>query len=182
MIHLERKVDVERYVHKSKNFYVELILFVLVAALALVMYNLSSGDSAWLLYVVSTWGVFLFLKASKLHIISHNYYDMAAEFRNKLPFINKNWEAEKVAELMGKMSSSQAKKAPAQAIKAAPAAKAKKAAVKKAVIHAKPAAKPAPKTAAKKVVKKAAPKKATPKKVSAAKKPAKKKASPKKKG
>ena len=96
--------------------------------------------------------------------------------------INESELLSEATELMGKMSSSQAKKAPAQAIKAAPAAKAKKAAVKKAVIHAKPAAKPAPKTAAKKVVKKAAPKKATPKKVSAAKKPAKKKASPKKKG
>lgn len=113
MIQLKTKNDVERYVRKLKNFYGEFSLFILIVAIALVIYNLSAGDTFWPIWIILTWGTVLFLKASKLHIINPNYYHMAHGFREKLPFIQKDWETEKIEEILKKTRiSTTTKKAP----------------------------------------------------------------------
>lgn len=104
MVQFKTKDDILRHVRKLKNFYGEFSVFVLMLSIALIIYNLSDGEHAWVLFMLITWGMTLFLKASKLSIISHSYYKLAHDFRESLPFIKKNWESEKTTHLLSKLT------------------------------------------------------------------------------
>jgi hypothetical protein len=110
MIHtLRNEHDVQKYVASLKNFYGELSSYILVVTISLIVWLLSGGGYFWPIWVILIWGIVLFLKASKLHIISPAYYSKSHDFREKLPFIKEEWSQQKAQEILKKLNISVAK-------------------------------------------------------------------------
>ncbi len=172
MIRLETKSDVERYVGKLKNFYGEFSLFALVVLVVLIIHIIGDGPQ-WIFWVLLTWGIILFLKASKLHVVNRSFYNMAHGLREKLPFIKADWEHAKISHLVKRLRlEGTTEHSPHHGGAKATAAKkvSKKTKVAKSVVKAvktkaKATAKAVAKPKAKKPGKPAPKAKATPKKV-----------------
>lgn len=112
MIHtLRNEHDVQRYVTSLKNFYGELSSYILVVTISLIVWLLSGGGYFWPIWVILIWGIVLFLKASKLHIISPAYYAKSHDLREKLPFIKEEWSQQKAQEILKKLNISGVKSA-----------------------------------------------------------------------
>lgn len=116
---LKTKQDVEKHVIALKNFYGELTFYIATIALCSLFWLFKDGVGAefWPKWIVFMWGISLFIKASKLHIIDFSIYKLLNEVRSKLPFLHKSWEAEKVNEIIVahkiKGETPESKKAPA---------------------------------------------------------------------
>jgi hypothetical protein len=105
MIHaLRNEHDVQKYVSSLKNFYGELSSYILVVTISLIVWLLSGGGYFWPIWVILIWGIVLFLKASKLHIISPLYYSKSHDLREKLPFIKEEWSQQKAQEILKKLN------------------------------------------------------------------------------
>lgn len=110
MIHtLRNEHDVQKYVTSLKNFYGELSSYILVVTISLIVWLLSGGGYFWPIWVILIWGIVLFLKASKLHIINPTYYAKSHDLREKLPFIKEEWSQQKAQEILKKLNLSGAK-------------------------------------------------------------------------
>ncbi len=105
MIHaLRNEHDVQKYVSNLKNFYGELSSYILVVTISLIVWLLSGGGYFWPIWVILIWGIVLFLKASRLHIISPIYYSKSHDLREKLPFIKEEWSQQKAQEILKKLN------------------------------------------------------------------------------
>gem|GEM_PF-1123533 len=175
MKNMQTKTDIKAYARLLKNFYGELYTYIMVNCGLILVWLFTGAGSFWPIWPILVWGISLIIKASKLHVINDVFYEKCHLFRDKVLFLKKDWEDQKIAELLktaqdqGLIAKEEgpSKKAPAKKpVAKKPATKkpvAKKAAPVKKVVAKKPAAKKAaPKKA---VVKKVAPKKAAPKKV-----------------
>ncbi len=105
MIHsLRNEHDVQKYVSSLKNFYGELSSYILVVTISLIIWLISGGGYFWPIWVILIWGIVLFLKASKLHIINPCYYAKSHDLREKLPFIKEEWSQQKAQEILKKLN------------------------------------------------------------------------------
>lgn len=149
MKNIRSKEDLEHYARLLKNFYGELYAFLLLNAGFILVWLLSGAGYFWPIWPIGIWGIILLIKASKLNIIDSSFYEHCHAFRERVLFMKKDWEEQKVKELLQRAKESgmidknvateekaKPKKAPTTKPKASPKTTkpaAKKAAPKKAV-------------------------------------------------
>lgn len=174
--------EVRTHVKVLKSFYEELSFYAVICLGLVVIWLLSGAGYFWPIWIVVIWGVPLFLKASRVGVISESFYNVFNHLRHTLPIFKPEWEEQK-AEQLSHLYDIKEVKVPAKV-----AASAVKKVVKKATTKTKPTTKKVTKAVAKKAapaVKKVAPKvvaetTAKPAKKAASKKPAAKKSVAKK--
>jgi Sec-independent protein translocase protein TatA len=171
-MNFKNKEDLKNHVERLKAFYNEFYSFLIVSAFGMLIWLLAGAGYFWPIWVLVLWGGPLFFKASKLRIISEDYYKMICTFRDQLPFLKKSWEHDKMQELQKAMMGDQKETATPKVKKTVASTKATKTLTpKKKVAKKAPSKKSPAKTAAVKktpvtkgTTKKAAPKKKAPKK------------------
>jgi len=161
MKNMQTKTDIKAYARLLKNFYGELYTYIMVNCGLILVWLFTGAGSFWPIWPILVWGISLIIKASKLHVINDVFYEKCHLFRDKVLFLKKDWEDQKIAELL-KTAQDQGfiakEEGPAKKVPPKKPAAAKKPVAKKAASVKKAVAKKA-------VVKKAAPKKAAAKKV-----------------
>lgn len=172
--------EIRLHVKVLKSFYEEFCFYALICLGLVLAWLFQGGGQFWPIWMIAIWGVPLFLKASRIGVISESFYNIFNNLRHMLPIFRPEWEEQKVEQLAYMHDLRDTVSAPTLET-VSPAAPVVRPVVKKAAPKAKPVAKKVVKPATKKAT--PAVKKAAPKKLVAAAKPAKKvvkKAAPKK--
>lgn len=99
---LKNKQDIETYARLLKNFYGELYSCVIVNAGLILIWLLTGAGYFWPIWPIVVWGISLLIKASKLEIIDHGFYEQCDALRERFLFLKKDWEEEKVQEMLDK--------------------------------------------------------------------------------
>ncbi len=98
-MNFKTKEELKNHVEKLKAFYNEFYSFLIVGAFSILIWLLAGAGYFWPVWILVLWGGPLFFKASKLEIVSKDYYKAICSFRDQLPFLKRSWEHDKLQEL-----------------------------------------------------------------------------------
>ncbi len=101
---LKNKSGVEEYACLLKNFYGELCSYAIVNAGLVLIWLLTGAGYFWPIWPIVVWGISLLIKASKLEIIDHSFYEQCDTLREKFLFLKKDWEEEKIQQILDKVT------------------------------------------------------------------------------
>jgi len=98
-----KKEEAEAYVKRQKEFYLDLLVYVLISLIfTAIWFVYDNGSNFWPKYIYFWGGLFIiykFIKAENLSFLS-----------NVLPFTDPNWEAKRIEQLSNKDNPKQDKK------------------------------------------------------------------------
>lgn len=100
MDNLKTKEDVQEYARLLKNFYGELYTYIIVNCGLVLIWLFSGAGYFWPIWPIGVWGISLLIKASKLRVIDSSFYDHCHSVRERVVFLKKDWEEEKVSDLL----------------------------------------------------------------------------------
>lgn len=89
----EKYEEAKRRVKELRDFYRNLLTYVGVNILLIIINLITSPGSLWFYWVTIFWGIAILLHASKVFILKGN-------------FLGKEWEENKIKDMMGKESDS----------------------------------------------------------------------------
>ena len=165
MTHFTNEHEIRLHVKVLKSFYEESCFYALICLGLVVVWLFQGGGQFWPVLMISIWGVPLFLKASRIGVISESFYNIFNHLRHMLPIFKPEWEEQKIEQLAYLHELRDAVSAPPLAEPTLATVSPAAPVVRPVVKRTAPQAKPAARKVVKAVAKKAAP---------AAKKPAKK--------
>lgn len=100
MDNIRTKEDVREYARLLKNFYGELYTYIIVNGGLVLVWLFSGAGYFWPIWPIGIWGISLLIKASKLQVIDSSFYKHCHAVRERVVFLKKDWEEQKVNELL----------------------------------------------------------------------------------